>query len=148
MVASAMLDKSTFIELYQAKARANLAEAQVCLEMQQPRAAISRAYYALYQAASAWLAHTGGDEAFDPARPNGSHDEVEARWREILRELPALGIVPDAEGETLYPILNSLRVRVDYKPRWDPNLNDACHAVAAADRAVPWLISALERAGR
>lgn len=107
-----MLNDSKFVEAYQRKARANLAEATFCLDALQPRAAISRAYYALYQAANAWLMYASGGNAFDPERPNLSHDEIEDRWPGILDEIHVrLGIESDYDGDRIFGMLKGLRVR-------------------------------------
>lgn len=148
MVVSGMLDRSKFTETYQAKARANLAEAAACLHHQLPRATISRSYYALYQAANAWLSKTDGATAFDAERPNRSHEEIEGRWRQVLGDIQRrAGIQPDFDGDKIYTALKSMRVRVDYKSRLDPTMDDAADAVAQATRAVGWLLSALKKVG-
>lgn len=144
-----MLDKAAFIRTYQAKARENLSEAQACLVAELPRATISRAYYALYQAANAWIAHKGPATSFDPDWPNAHHEDVEGRWRRILHEIHEdHGIEPDFDGDTIYGRLKNLRVRVDYKPRIDPTMKDAETAVSYSERAVGWLLSALKKAGK
>ena len=144
-----MLDKATFIKVYQEKARENLREAKACLAGELPRAAISRAYYALYQAANAWIAHKGAATSFDPDWPNAHHEDVEGRWRGILQEIHKdHGIEPDFDGDTIYGRLKNLRVRVDYKPRTDPTMKDAETAVLYSERTVGWLMAALKKAGR
>ena len=143
-----MLDRSKFIETYQVKARANLAEAAACVRQQLPRAAISRAYYALYQAANAWLADADDATPFDEDRPNRGHEEIEARWRLMLDDVHRrAGIEPDFDGDKIYMALKNLRVRVDYKTRLDPTMVDATGAVSDATRAVGWLLSAMTKVG-
>ncbi len=143
-----MLEKSIFIEMYQVKARANLSEASECLKSQQPRAAISRAYYALYQAANAWIAHSDNGAAFDPGRPNVGHDEVDDLWPGILEEIQLRsGIECDFDGERIFGTLKGLRVRVDYKSGPAPTMSDAESAVSASTRAVTWLLAALKKVG-
>lgn len=144
-----MLDRSKFITTYQAKARANLAEATACLRSQLPRAAINRSYYALYQAANAWLVFSGSGPPFDPDHPNLSHEEVDGQWREILDAIhERFGVEADFDGDRIYGRLKNLRVWVDYKPRLDPTMKDAESAVSASIRAVSWLAAALEKGGR
>jgi hypothetical protein len=144
-----MLDKATFIQVYQTKARDNLREAGACLATGLNRAAISRAYYALYLTANAWIAHKGTYTRFDPDRPNLNHEDVEDHWERILRDISEVqGIEPDFDGDSIYGKLKSLRVRVDYKPRTDPTLKDAETAVSDSMRAAGWLLAALKKAVR
>jgi uncharacterized protein (UPF0332 family) len=144
-----MLDKATFIKVYTAKAHANLLEAKSCLAGELPRAAISRAYYALYQAANAWIVHKGSAASFDPDWPNAHHEDVEKRWRGILHDIHEdHGIESDFDGDKLYGKLKSLRVRVDYKPKSEPTMDDAETAVFDSDRTVGWLLAALKKAGK
>ena len=144
-----VLDKATFIRVYQTKARENLREAKACLAGELPRAAISRAYYALYQAANAWIAHKGSASSFDPDWPNSHHEDVEGRWRRILQEIHEdHGVESDFDGDRIYGNLKSLRVRVDYKPKSDPTMEDAKTAVSDAERTVGWLLAALKKAGK
>jgi uncharacterized protein (UPF0332 family) len=144
-----MSDKATFIQVYQTKARENLREAKDCFASGLGRAAISRAYYALYQVTNAWIAHKAADAGFDPDWPNAHHEDVERRWRTILHEIHEdHRIENDFDGDRIYGRLKSLRVRVDYKPRLDPTMRDAETAVSDSERAVGWLLAALKKAGR
>lgn len=144
----ALQERFRFVAAYQVKARANLAEAQACLAAQQARAAISRAYYALYQMTNAWLLASNLDEGFDADKPNLSHKEVSTRWLALVRELPTSWKVPvDADAATIYATLMNLRVRVDYKLGPDPDAKDAHHALDAAQRALAWLEAAWAQKG-
>ena len=144
-----MVTRAKFIEVYQAKARENLREAAACLKSGLARATISRAYYALYQAASGGVVHRKSDSSFDADWPNPHHEDVDRAWRGILGEIrEECGVESDFDGHTIYGALKSLRVRVDYKPRLDPTMEDAETALDGATRAVGWLLTALRKAGR
>lgn len=145
------LDKPTFIQAYRGKAIENLREAQACVEAGQPRAAITRSYYAVYQAANAWVVQHA--DKFDPDWPNAKHDELEREWRRVLLQIDQKqGVKADVDGVFIYGTLKRMRVQVDYKTEGDPGIEQARKAVASATRAVGWLDralgKALEKAGK
>lgn len=134
------------VEGYLAKSRANLQEAKSCLGQGFYRAAISRAYYALYQAANAWIEFRGyTPRRQDPYRDGWRHEDVAAVWVHILEELGKMGVLIDADAAEIYDRVQWYRVMIDYKPRQEPSLQDAKKVVDDVDRGLGFLYKGFER---
>ena len=104
-------EQSPWILEYIPKATDNQDEAGICIERDLPRAAISRAYYSLYQAANAWMKHNSGLEG---GRENWHHEAANRQWKSIVRDLRQVGVTGLGEGDSRpYNRMYSYRVRVD-----------------------------------
>lgn len=136
-----------WIAAYVAKARSNHNEALHCLEHGQFRAAISRAYYALYQAANALMKCLGYPPS-SHGRQNWRHEEVSNKWPEILEQANnAPGVSVDYDGEDLYDKIQEYRVIVDYKATKEASEREARAIVDDTTRALGWLFGALRKEG-
>ena len=137
---------SPWIKRYKEKAEANLAVAKK-LRATEFSAAINRAYYALYQAANAWM-KLKGYAGSDRDRENWRHEEVSSNWEKILGQLEKLnpGLV-DHDGPILYRKIMEFRVLVDYKAAPPPSAQEAEVIVEDAARATGWLLSVLRKEG-
>lgn len=132
---------------YIRKAKDNQDEAGVCIARDLPRAAISRAYYSLYQAANAWMKHQGYS-GIEGDRDNWHHEAVNRQWKKIVRDLQRLGVsAADDRDSRLYNRMYSYRVRVDYKAESDPTRHEARLVVTACEAAVGWLLEGLGKEG-
>lgn len=143
-------ERRKLVEAYQRKARANLLEAKAAMgpepEMR-VHSVITRAYYAVYQAANAWMAlHGGYPDVPNPKKDNWSHEAVNEHWREILTDLHDDCCVDFPFGaDNYYTILKSLRVSVDYGRRHEPSWRDASRAIDAAEQALQGLLQGIKR---
>lgn len=137
----------TWIGRYKEKSLANLLEAERCLDAGLHRAAISRAYYSLYQATNAWMKHKGGYPEITSNRNNWRHEDVNDSWAKVLGELCELGIDPGYDADIIYNTAQSFRVRVDYKTTAEPTAREASKVVDSCKQAVDWLSQALRKAG-
>lgn len=134
-----------WIQRYKEKAEANLAVAQ-SLDREHSTA-INRAYYALYQAANAWM-KLKGYAGSDRDRANWRHEEVSSNWDKILRQIENLnpGLI-DHDGAVLYRKILEYRVLVDYKAAPPPSAKEAATIVSDAVRATGWVLAALRKEG-
>lgn len=136
-----------WIAEYIRKARDNQVEAGVCIARDLPRAAISRAYYSLYQAANAWMKHKGYS-GLEGDRENWHHEAVNRHWKNVVRDLRRAGVhEADDKDRRLYNRMYSYRVRVDYKAESDPTRQEAKQVVSTCEAAVGWLLDALRKEG-
>ncbi|MNS20085.1 hypothetical protein D3C72_518170 [compost metagenome] len=131
-----------WIAKYKLKAQNSLREAEKCLEVELHRAAIARAYYALYQAANAVMDMLGYART-DQGRLNWHHNEVNKNWPSLLE---AIG-VDDFDAETIYNAAQDFRVRIEYQTGPEPNSSDARDCVDDVKRATHWLLGALKKGG-
>lgn len=140
-------EQGPWILEYIRKAKDNQDEAGICIERDLPRAAISRAYYSLYQAANAWMKHKGYS-GLEGDRENWHHEAVNRQWKRIVRDLQRVGVSGlDAGDSRLYNRMYSYRVRVDYKAESDPTRNEAKLVVSSCETAVDCLVEALRKEG-
>lgn len=133
----------TWIATYKAKSQNSLSEAEKCLDVGLHRAAIARAYYALYQAANAVMDMAGYDRN-DVGRLNWHHNEVNKRWPALLEQMG----VDDFDAEDIYNAAQDFRVRIEYQTGPEPNSSDARECVEDVKRAVGWLMGALKKGGQ
>lgn len=135
-----------WIQRYKEKAEANLSVAQ-SLCKSEFSTAINRAYYALYQAANAWM-KLKGYAGSDRDRANWRHEEVSSNWDKILRQIENLnpGLI-DHDGPVLYRKILEYRVLVDYKAAPPPSAKEAATIVGDAARATGWVFAALRKEG-
>ncbi|HEY9722613.1 MAG TPA: hypothetical protein V6D47_11385 [Oscillatoriaceae cyanobacterium] len=150
-------EKKRFIDAFTRKARRNLREAAAALIVvengdallseERYKSAATRAYYALYQAANAWMAYKGGYPNIEQRRNNWSHESVAESWGKILVEIhDDFGVESEYDGDRLFMVLKTLRVKIDYGVSTAPSLQDVKIAVETSQRATGWILKALERA--
>lgn len=141
--------ETTFIAAFKRKAATSLAEAKACLEAGSISAAVSRAYYGLYQAANAWMALRGySRDDREAQRRNWRHETVAGQWRRILEEVEKVlgaGAV-DFDGPAIYKAVQDVRIQSDYKTRVVTKA-EADLQIGDAERACNWLLSALGKEG-
>lgn len=140
-----------WITWYVLKAKNNMDEAEAVVKAGHSRAGISRGYYALYQAANAWMRLHRYD-GLGRGHENWHHEAVNVRWTAIVKQLRAMGINHETGADRgsdrrLYNRIYRYRVRVDYKAEADPTLTEAANVVRTCRKAVDWLLEGLAREG-